>query len=118
LSPFLLTASENRREVVGTYDANGGMLRRSDQLLLTPENDHFEGSMHLKAKEGTNTRLGDGGGSFFREACYSLRLEKHATFKVIVLRCQEELVAPSQHGTIRIICPHDSAAIFIMFEQD
>ena len=30
---------------------NDTMLRRSDQLLLTAENHHFEGSKHLKAKE-------------------------------------------------------------------
>ena len=29
---------------------HGDMLRRSAQLLLTPENEHFEGSMHLEAK--------------------------------------------------------------------
>ena len=31
-----------------------------------------------------------------------------ATFKVIVLRRQEELYVPSQHCTIRIILPHGS----------
>ena len=40
--------SENVREVVGWYGANDTMLRRSAQLLLTPENDHFEGSMQLE----------------------------------------------------------------------
>ena len=42
------------------------MLRRSDQLLLAPENDDFEGTMLLKAKEGTNaTRMGEVGGVIF-----------------------------------------------------
>ena len=47
----LLNRSENRWGVVGTCIANDTMLRRPDQLLLTPENHHFEGSMHLKTKE-------------------------------------------------------------------
>ena len=38
-----------------------------------------------------------------------------ATFKVMVLRRQEELVGPLQHGTIRIVCfpdfPDDSGAV-------
>ena len=60
---LLLNRSENDRQVIKTYNANGVMLRRSDQLLLAAENHHFEGSTHLKAKEGniTNARLGDGG---------------------------------------------------------
>ena len=40
------------RRVLGTYNANDTMLRRSAQLLLAAENYHFEGSMHLKANEG------------------------------------------------------------------
>ena len=38
---------------MGTCDEKDTMLQRSNQLLLTPENDHFEGSMLLKAEEGT-----------------------------------------------------------------
>ena len=44
--------SETDRGVVGWYGANDTMLRRSAQLFLAPENDHFEGSMLLKMKEG------------------------------------------------------------------
>ena len=40
----LLNRYKNRREVVGTCDANDTMSRWSDQLLLTPENHRFEGS--------------------------------------------------------------------------
>ncbi len=29
------------------------MLRLSNQLLLSPKNDHFEGNMHLALKQGT-----------------------------------------------------------------
>ena len=57
---------------MGTCDDNDTMLQRSDQLLLTPENDHFEGSMLLKAKEGTNTRLGEGGVIFWGQKISSL----------------------------------------------
>ena len=46
----LLKRSEILREVVGHDNWKDTMLRRSDQLLLTPEHGHFEGSMHLKAK--------------------------------------------------------------------
>ena len=42
---MLLTAYKNRREVVGTCDANDTMSRWSKQLLLAAENGHFEGSM-------------------------------------------------------------------------
>ena len=56
----LLYRSEFIRRVVGAYNANGTMLRRSDQLLLTPENGHFEGiTTHLRAKEGPNARRGE-----------------------------------------------------------
>ena len=41
----------------------------------------------------------------------------HATFKVMVLRRQEELVGPPQHDTIRIVWSHDSSDIFRAFEQ-
>ena len=47
----LLNRYKNRREVVGTCDEKDTMMRRSNQLLLTPENDHFEGSRHLKVKK-------------------------------------------------------------------
>ena len=40
----LLNCSRIVREVRKTYTANGTMLRWSDQLLLTAENHHFEGS--------------------------------------------------------------------------
>ena len=45
-------------------------------------------------------------------------LGKHATFKVTVLRCQEELFGPPRHSIIGITCPHDFPAIFIGREQD
>ena len=44
------------RIVMGTYIANDTMLWRSDQLLLTTENDHFEGSMHMEVKENCRFR--------------------------------------------------------------
>ena len=56
LSLKLLNRYNNRREVVGTCDEKDTMMQRSNQLLLTPENDHFEGSMLLKAKEGIMSR--------------------------------------------------------------
>ena len=49
------------REVVGACDANDTMSRWSDQLLLTAENDHIEGSMLLKAKGGIVSRFVRGG---------------------------------------------------------
>ena len=54
-----------------------------------------------------------GGGLFLRSGKISPSLrfgwsQEHATFKVIVLRSQEELDEPSQHCTIRIIMSHDS----------
>ena len=55
---------------MGWYDANDTMLRRSNQLVLVAENDHFEGSTHLKAKEGTNTRLGERREGSFLEQKY------------------------------------------------
>ena len=82
------------------------MLRRSAQLLLIAENDHFEGSMHLasvRLKEGQTGVLGGGGGLFPFCPCLSFgRVQMHANFKVIVLRRQEELGGPSQNWTIRI----------------
>ena len=47
----LLNRYKNGWEVMGACNANGTMSQRSDQLLLTPENDHFEGSM-LSEGEG------------------------------------------------------------------
>ena len=38
-------------------------------------------------------------------------------FKVMVLRRQEELSGPSQHGIIEIICSHDSLDDFRAIEQ-
>ena len=32
----------------GPTNANGGMFRRPAQLLLTAENEHIEGSMHVR----------------------------------------------------------------------
>ena len=55
----LLNRSEIAREVIKTYYANDITLRRSAELPLTPENHHFEGSMHLNAKECRKTRLGE-----------------------------------------------------------
>ena len=51
----LLKCSRIIREVRKTYNANGNMLRRSDQLLLTAENHHFEGSTHLSEGELSNS---------------------------------------------------------------
>ena len=44
-------------------------------------------------------------------------LETRATFEVMVLGRQDELVEPSKHATIRIICSHDSPDDFRAFEQ-
>ena len=107
---MLLYGYENDGGVVGSTTANGTMLRRSDQLLLATENHHFEGSTHLKAKKNHHSDLND----FFpgRPLRYLshqsrlstfLRLRMCAAFKVMVLRRQEDLVGPPQHGTIRII---------------
>ena len=46
----LLNRSRIIRGVLGTYNANDTILRRSAQLLLTAENHHFEASMHLKSQ--------------------------------------------------------------------
>ena len=46
----LLNRSEIDRGVVETYCANGTMLGRSAQLFVTPENHHFECSVHLKVR--------------------------------------------------------------------
>ena len=48
---MLLYDHKNDARVVGSTVANGTMLRRSSQLPLMAENDHFEGIIHLKAKE-------------------------------------------------------------------
>ena len=52
----LLKHSEFIRRVMGICNAKDTMLKRSDRLLLTPENHHFEGSIHLKKKECTTSR--------------------------------------------------------------
>ena len=109
--------SENDRYVVGTCDDNDTMLRRPDQLLLTAENDHFEGSSHLKVEDRTNLRMGEGGVIFQSRLCTFLRLQMGDTFKVMVLRRQEELVGPPRHSIIGITCPHDFSAIFGAIEQ-
>ena len=56
---------KNRWEVVGACVYDDTMSRRSNQLLLTAENDHFEGSMLLKEKEGIMPRFVGGGVIFF-----------------------------------------------------
>ena len=55
---------------MGHDNANCTMLRRSVQLLLRPESDHFEGSMHLvsdltELKEGEKGEFSVGGGGHF-----------------------------------------------------
>ena len=106
---------------MGTCDDNDTMLQRSDQLLLTPENDYFEGSMQTESM--MHSMISDGGGvtspPVQSRVCTMscLRLEKHATFKVIVLRRQEELVGPLQHTIIANACPHDSPGKIIAIEQ-
>ena len=49
MSLILLTAYKNRWGVLGTCIASDTMLQRSDQLLLSLENDHFEGSMQTES---------------------------------------------------------------------
>ena len=124
---ILLNRSEIIREVLGTCVGNDTMLRQSDQLLLAPENHHFEGSMHLKAERRYCVEIWSGVGHFFRfqKRCQSKNrdiipsfcLEVHATFKVMVLRRQDELVGPPRHSIIRNACSHDSPASFRAFEQ-
>ena len=76
---------------MGTCDDNDTMLQRSDQLLLTPENDQFEGSMHLKAKEGTNTRLGgEGRGHFSKKTQFKEAGQVYSTKDAIFLLYFEE----------------------------
>ena len=60
-----------------------------------------------------------GGGHFLRKniPCTFLRLQMLATFKVMVLRRQEELVGRPQHRIIRVMCSHDSPDDFRAFEQ-
>ena len=41
----------------------------------------------------------------------------HATFKVMVLQRQQELVGPPHYSIIRNTCSHDSLVIFVAFEQ-
>ena len=117
----LLNRSEIIRRVVGHDNANDTMLRRSAQLLLTPENDHFEGSMHLastgaQGRRTTNLKK-DSPNSSFPPSLSSFRGQMHATFKVIVLGRQEEVCGPSQYTIIRIIMPHDSLPIFRAIQQ-
>ena len=88
---------------MGVYNSNGAMLRWSDQLILAAESHHFEGSTHLKSKEGTNARLVECGGIFvylvFAHSSLSSFRFLDATFNMMVLRRQDELVGPLQHGT-------------------
>ena len=100
---------------MGVYNSNGAMLRWSDQLILAAESHHFEGSTHLKSKEGTNARLVEGGGIFvylvFAPSFVEF-VEMSAIFNVMVLRRQDELVGPLQHGPIRITHSHDHGVEF------
>ena len=48
--------SEIIGRVVGHANANDTMLRRSVQLLLTPENEHFQGSLHLARRNLKESR--------------------------------------------------------------
>ena len=47
----LQECSKNISVVMGHGSANGAMLRRSVQLLLVAENEHFDGCMHLMVWE-------------------------------------------------------------------
>ena len=60
-----------------------------------------------------------GGVPAFSPSLRFRRGQVHATFQVIVLRCQEELDGPSQHCTNRITCSssHDSTVISRTIEQ-
>ena len=110
---------------MGPYNANGAMLRWSDQLLLTAENHHFEVSMHLKVNEQMRDWMRDGGIGevvhFFEHGgggvLSFIHLQVHDTFKLMPLRRQEELVGPPQHATIRVLSSHDSSGISRAFEQ-
>ena len=67
---------------MGTYNVNGTMLRWSDQLLLTAENHHFEGSTHLKAKE-CETGVEHGGESRNRENAKSKEHVEISEFEIL-----------------------------------
>ena len=117
----LLNRSRIIRGVLGTYNANDTMLRRSAQLLLAAENHHFEGKALQSGREHSERRCilehHRTIGSKKQGSNNRIRLQVHATFKVIVLRRQEELVGPPQHSIIRNTCSHDSPAIFRAIEQ-
>ena len=94
---------------MGLCYGNGTMLRRSAQLLLVAENDNFEGSIDPNEAQGAeggpgwrNCRSSKNQCTFSPQAESNVLLEIDATFKVIVLRDQEELSGPSQHCTIAI----------------
>ena len=108
---------------MGTQNMSGttGMLRRSNQLLLAPENHHFEDSTHLilKVKEGSKARFRDLPlSSTSVSHSFAFRTDECYTFKVMVLRRQDELVGPPQHSIIRIIIMfHDPPDEFRAFDQ-
>ena len=102
---MLFIRTENRMQLVGTCITNGTMLQWPDQLLLAAENGHFEGRTN---QCGTSER---GSKTEYTLPPAFLRIQMHATFNVTVLRRQEELVGPSQHGTIRNTCSHELPAI-------
>ncbi len=65
LAPYILhfdliNRSQIIRRVVGHSNCNDTMLRRSEQLILTSQNEHFEGSMHPKAGQTTAYRNNTG----------------------------------------------------------
>ena len=101
-----------------THYANDTMLRRSDQLLLAPENHPFEGSIHLNAKECPNAMKEKTPLQPPNPVLWTfLGVQMRATFKVMVLRGQEELVGPLRHSIIRITYSHDSPDEFRGFER-
>ena len=68
----LLKHSEIIRTVIGLCNGNDTMLRRSNQLVLVAENDHFEGSIDLKEdmiiirlRTRVQIRVRRGGGEIF-----------------------------------------------------
>ena len=59
----LQECSKNISVVMGHGSANGAMLRRSVQLLLVAENEHFDGCMHLMVWEHSCNSSGKVSGS-------------------------------------------------------
>ena len=112
------------RGVMGHTNENAAMLRRSSQVLLVAENDHF-GEVGLSSRsideQCQHTDCCVWVWVCWVRSCFAtgqhaglVMVQLSPTFKVVVLRDHEELSGLSQHCTIRICmshdCPGDSGA--------